>query len=390
MKRDTAQRKAILVLEKRLRAVESAQQARPAAPTPAPAPPTVEPPAPTEVQPPAQFEAPTEERVAEDEPVKKAPEPVTSLEAAKEAEGVALAGTGLTFEPGFRYARFDRASINLSGFLALDAIFLGQISVDEVETEILTWDFTTRYGITDRLQVDANVPLVYRFSNFRSGGVGGVPTALSEIDLSKFDLGDVSFGASYRLIEETRDWPEIIVTVRGDAPTGTSPFGIETVTDPTNSNLIVPEELPTGDGVWGVSGGLTFVKTVDPVVVFANARYFERFSRRFSDVSSATGDQPGTVDPGNAIELGGGAAFALNERMSMTFSYSQRLIDDTFIELDGGERTKIIGSDANVGVVNMGLTWAFTDTFSMTTNVGFGVTSDAADVDVSLRFPYRF
>jgi hypothetical protein len=34
--------------------------------------------------------------------------------------------------------------VNLSGFLALDAIFLGRISIDETQGDITTLDFAAR------------------------------------------------------------------------------------------------------------------------------------------------------------------------------------------------------------------------------------------------------
>ena len=386
--RDEAQRRALLALEQRLRSVEAAGARQPAQP-PAPAPPA-QPPVPPP-SPPQARSAPAEPPAPADEgPVKKEAEPSKAVEGVVEAEHALFERQRFTFEPGFRYARFDRAAINLSGFLALDAIFLGAISVDEIEADILTMDLTGRYGVTDRLQVDVNVPLVYRRSNFQSGGAGGAASALSEADVDRFDIGDVSFGANYRIIEETSDWPDIVGSVRVTSPTGRDPFGIETKVDPNNDNLIFPEELPTGSGVWGVEAGISVLKTVDPVVLFANTRYIYRFQNSFDDIGSAEGDQPGDVDPGNALEFGGGIAYALNERISLSLSYTQRFVNETEIRPDGGEFQEIIGSDAVVGVVNTGLTWALTDSLTMIANVGTGVTADAADVEVSLKFPYRF
>lgn len=380
--RDEAQRRALLALEQRLRSVEAAG-ARPPAQPPAPTP--AQPPAPPQARP-----APAEPPAPADEPVKKEAEPSKAVEGVVEAEHALFERQRFTFEPGFRYARFDRAAINLSGFLALDAIFLGSISVDEIEADILTMDLTGRYGVTDRLQVDVNVPLVYRRSNFQSGGAGGAASALSEADVDRFDIGDITFGANYRIVEETSDWPDIVGSLRVNTPTGRDPFGIETKVDPNNDNLIFPEDLPTGDGVWGVEAGVSVLKTVDPVVLFANARYIYRFQNSFDDIGSSEGDQPGDVDPGNAVEFGGGIAYALNERISLSLSYTQRLVNETEVRPDGGEFQEIIGSDAVVGVVNTGLTWALTDNLTMIANVGTGVTADAADVEFSLKFPYRF
>ncbi len=66
----------------------------------------------------------------------------------------------LTVEVGVTYSHSDRQQFNLSGFLALDSIFLGQINVDEVKADIFTFDLTGRYGLTDRLQLDLNLPFL--------------------------------------------------------------------------------------------------------------------------------------------------------------------------------------------------------------------------------------
>ena len=306
----------------------------------------------------------------------------------------ALFDKRLTLETGFSYARFDRKAINLSGFLVLDAIFLGTISVDNVESDILTFDIQARWGLSERLQVDLAAPFLYRRTTFQSGGVGGDATAQSEEDVTlrpEFQVGDISAGLYYQLRRETATSPDIVANVRIKAPTGTDPYGVKLVTDPNNSNLRFPEELPSGNGVWSLSTGLSFIKTIDPAILFADASLFYNFSERFSDISSTAGTKiPGEVMLGNSLQYGLGMAFALSERMSMTFSYSQRFTEKTRIKQSGGSSTSIIGSDANIAVLNIGVTSALSDRRSMITNLGVGLTSDAADVQFTMKFPYSF
>jgi hypothetical protein len=59
-----------------------------------------------------------------------------------------------TLETGVTYTHSDRRQLTLEGFLALDAIFLGRINLDRVKSDIVQFDVTGRYGVTDRLQVD--------------------------------------------------------------------------------------------------------------------------------------------------------------------------------------------------------------------------------------------
>jgi hypothetical protein len=72
-----------------------------------------------------------------------------------------------TLDTGVTYTRLDRRQLALSGFYALDAIFLGQLSLDQVKANTLVVDTTARYGLSDRWTVDANIPLLYRSTKLR-------------------------------------------------------------------------------------------------------------------------------------------------------------------------------------------------------------------------------
>ena len=88
---------------------------------------------------------------------KKAPERSQSVESVL-LEEHALFDQALSMELGYSYAHFDRSELILRGFLALDAIFLGELSVDEIEGDIITTTLTTRWTATPRLQLDLQVP----------------------------------------------------------------------------------------------------------------------------------------------------------------------------------------------------------------------------------------
>ncbi len=310
--------------------------------------------------------------------------------ASKSAEAVyreqgALFNQTFTLETGLTYSHSDRRDLIVNGFLALDAIFLGNINLDRVRSDIWQFDVTARYGMTDRLQFDFNAPFLYRTSTFQSGGVGGSASALSDEDVNESGIGDVSAGVYYRLFKETAELPDIVWNLRVKAPTGKDPYGIKIV--PTsNNNLTIPNDLPTGNGVWTLSSGLTFVKTVDPAILFASASYAHNFTRKFDDISSVPGSSvSGEIDLGDSIQVGGGVAFALNDRMSVSTSYAHRFTQDS--RVDG---TRIIGSSANSGLLSFGVTYAMTNKLSMVGSVGLGVTPDAPDVTVGIKFPYNF
>lgn len=316
------------------------------------------------------------------------PKRAQSVENIYQQEGV-LFTNKFTFELGLTYARFDRRQLTLSGFLALDAIFLGTISVDQVKSDIFTIDSTARWGITDRLQVDVNLPAVFRSSNFISAGAGGSSTAPSEARSKASDIGDASVGVYYQLSPETTTSPDLVVNFRLKAPTGVEPYGIKVFQpDPANSNLQIPRSLPTGSGLWAFSFGASVLRTLDPAITFANLQYTHNRAGSFDDISTVEGTvQPGEVDLGNSIQWGFGIAFALNEISSLSFSFSDLIVQAARTRAAGAEWTKIVGSDANAATFNIGFTRSFNPVSSMIASLGIGLTPDAPDFSFSLRFP---
>lgn len=301
----------------------------------------------------------------------------------------ALFNRTFTLETGISYTHSDRRELILNGFLALDAIFLGNISLDRVKSDIVQFDVTGRYGYSDRLQFDFNAPFLYRESTFQSGGVGGSAATLGEEDVRQSDVGDVSAGIFYRLFTETATSADMILSLRAKAPTGKDPFGIKIVD--VNNDLQVPEDLPTGNGVWSVTPGVTFVKTVDPAILFASASYTYNIEKSFSDISSRQGEKvSGDVDLGDSVQLGAGIAYALNDRLSTSISYSHRFAKKSRIRSEGADWQSVIGSDASAGLLNFGVNFALTDRLTMVSNVGIGITPDAPDITVGVKFPYNF
>lgn len=310
----------------------------------------------------------------------------------------ALFSDRLTIEPGINYSYSDRSQLALRGFLALDAIFLGEINVDNVKSHITTFDLSTRYGLTDRLELGLNIPFVYRSSTYQTIGKGFSTELNSERSVDDAGLGDISASLSYRLLPETQTRPDVVVNMGVRAPTGTDPYGIPTRTEKfssqnadgeeRNTNLTVPAELPTGNGVWAVTAGASVLKTLDPAIVFANLGYTYNIEESFDDISASDGQQPGKVDLGDSIRAGFGTAFALNERLSLSLSYSHEYIQKSETT-QGGVSNEVIGSDASVGVFSLGGTYALNDSTSVVTSLGIGLTDDASDISLTFRMPFQ-
>ncbi|OBZ23107.1 hypothetical protein BS643_02815 [Pseudomonas protegens] len=308
-----------------------------------------------------------------------------------EASGF-FGGGKFSVETGLTYARYDARQLTVNGFLALDSIFLGNINLDRIKSDTWTLDLTARYNLNNRWQFDINAPVVYRESTFQSGGGGGSGTQTTEESVTRDPtLGDVNFGVAYKFLDESEFWPDAVATLRVKAPTGKDPFGIKLVRSAGNNNLYVPESLPTGNGVWSVTPGISLVKTFDPAVLFGTLAYTHNLEESFDDISSTVGSKtPGKVRLGDSFQIGAGVAFALNEKMSMSFSVSDLVQRKSKLKQDGGDWQSVVSSDANAGYFNVGMTIAASDNLTIVPNLSIGMTEDAPAFTFSLKFPYYF
>ena len=229
-------------------------------------------------------------------------------------------------------------------------------------------------------------------ATYQSGGAGNDATATSEGSVTRDPtIGDVNFGVAYKFLDETPTLPDAVVSVRVKAPTGKEPFGIKLVKQPNNDNLYVPESLPTGNGVWSVTPGISLVKTFDPAVLFGSLSYTHNFEDSFDDISSEVNQKVGgKVRLGDSFQFGVGVAFALNEKMSMSFSVSDLVQRKSKLKPDGGDWQSVVSSDANAGYFNVGMTIAASDNLTIVPNLAIGMTDDAPDFTFSLKFPYYF
>ncbi|WP_095108204.1 transporter [Pseudomonas sp. Irchel 3E20] len=309
-----------------------------------------------------------------------------------EASGF-FGGGSFSLETGMTYSRYDTRQLILNGFLALDSIFLGNINLDRIKADNWTFDVTGRYNFNNRWQFDLNVPVVYRESTYQSGGAqNGAAGVTSEKSITRDPtIGDVNFGVAYKFMDESVNTPDAVVTLRVKAPTGKEPFGIKLRQVSNNTNLFVPDELPTGNGVWSITPGISLVKTFDPAVLFGSLSYTHNLEQDFDDISSSPSIKtPGSVRLGDSFQIGAGIAFALNEKMSMSFSVSDLIQKKSKLKSDGGDWQSVVSSDANAGYFNVGMTVAATDNLTIVPNLSIGLTDDAPDFTFSLKFPYYF
>lgn len=307
----------------------------------------------------------------------------------------ALFNRRLSVEAGLTYTRYDRKQLTLNGFLALDAIFLGNIGIENVEADTATLNLATRWGISPRLTLSAEVPWIQRKTIYQKGGAGGSAAAIAQQTSSGGGLGDLGISANVKLLSERERWPETVLTAGITAPTGREPYGMDwRVIERDDDDFIrfaIPGEQPTGNGVWQANVGLSMVKTADPAILFANFGYIYSQRGSFDDLDSNPETvNPGDVKLGNVFYAGAGLAFAFNERTSLSLSYSGRFNARARTRYRGGEWVKVIGSDGNAGTLNLGMTYAINRHATLVTQLGVGLSPDAPDFSLSFKLPYAF
>ncbi len=297
----------------------------------------------------------------------------------------------LTLTAGWNDTYYDRRQLSLSGFLALDAIFLGNISVGQTKAQIHTFDLAAQYGVSDDLTLNFDLPYVVRSSTFLSAGQNASSTAISEASVSDNAIGDVSFGFDWRLLREHENAPDVVASLKVTAPTGTSPFGIAlTQPDASNSNLQVPQRLPTGNGVWSINPSVSFLKSNDPVVLFGSVGYLYNVARDVGVIDPATIDSSGRVKLGDGFQLGGGVALVLNERASVSTSVSGLFARSTKVQLPGQGWQTVTGSASTNVSLSFGMNYALSSHLTLSAALQAGLTPDAPNYALSLRFPYTF
>lgn len=282
-------------------------------------------------------------------------------------KGGALLGQGrLVLEPSFQYAQTSaKQVVSISGYTIFDVIHIGKIDVNELRRQIYMPSLTARLGFR-KMEINLKAPWLYR----RDRETKTAGSSTNVVSRKSGGFGDMEGGLVYRLMEERASRPDIMLNFGFKSRTGRNPYGL------------ADSEFPTGNGHLGYSGGLIFVKTSDPVVLYLNITYFYNARRTIGRIN---GIDYGRIDPGDSLEYNLGTVVALNEKFSLNFGLSHRLTGYTY-----QNGVKISGSDLNAISFTIGSTYAISRTFSIDFVAGIGLTGDANDVTLQIRVPFSF
>lgn len=277
-------------------------------------------------------------------------------------------------EPSLSYAHITTDSIFIDGFAILPVLVVGEVGVQRNRADLLIAALTGRIGLTEDIQLELRVP--YRLEHDRFSRPTATPPF--EDTVLDGDLGDISASLYWQVVREAVGTPNVILGLLGKSATGKDVF--EVSVDPVNS---VPTEAATGSGFYALKGSVTFSKTTDPALVFANIGYTHNFTR--DGVRIASTGEVADFEPGDTFEFGFGLAYALSPTLSINTQYQQALTLST--QRDGVD---VVNTALNVAALRMGAIWAFGKERRIDVSVGIGLTEDSPDTVVEIRMPFSF
>lgn len=199
--------------------------------------------------------------------------------------------------------------------------------------------------LTDGLELDVILPFLVHAEQEIDLGTGASSSASTGI-------GDVGAALRYQLWYERGVRPGLIIDIQGKSRTG--------------------GDTLRGTGNASIGGGVTLLKSIDPVVFFGRVGYAETLKH-------------GNRNLGNIVEYSLGMGFSLNDRVAFNMQFVGSLIGKT--KLQG---VTVDGSSLEIASLLFSTTVLISKQLFVEPIVGIGMTEDAFDASIGVRIPYRF
>jgi hypothetical protein len=309
-----------------------------------------------------------------------------------EQPGVLTQRGKYVFEPALQYGYSSSNRVALVGYTVIPALLIGLIDVREVKRNTTTATATLRTGLTNRIEVEAKLPYVYRSDATVSREVFTGTAVERAFETSGKAMGDIELAARYQLNNGGVDMPYFIGGLRFKSRTGKDPFEVTTDCQRrcigeniTGSGL--PLELPTGSGFYSLQPSLTWLFPSDPAVFFGSFSYLHNFKRDVSrTVLGGEKESLGEIAPGGVIGFNFGMGLALNDKASFSVGYDHNSVARTKQNgraVPGSVRMQL-------GTLLIGYSYRLTEKKTLSVAVGAGLTRDTPDVSLMVRVPMSF
>jgi len=305
------------------------------------------------------------------------------------AGGVLTPKGVFVIDPSLEFDYWSQNQLGVNGFQIIPGITFGNIFVTRFEQNILTAAATVRYGLTDRLELNAKIPYVYNSGSTSSLIPVGAAAELLSVSATGSSIGDLQFGGSYQINSGDNGWPIFVVNGLFKTSTGVSPFDVPIITlsDPNGQFLSgTPKRLATGTGFYAVTPSVTMLLPTAPGVLFANLQDQHNFGATQPIQDRQGGPAtPVYLQPGESPSVTFGIGFALNDRAALTFSYQQTHVFSAF-----ANHQAVQGSPYSYGTFNFGLGYQISQSTRLNLSVGIGTGPNTPAAKVLLEVPYKF
>lgn len=268
-----------------------------------------------------------------DAPIGTAPKGRTASEVFLRDQRIVLAPNEVTLDFGLLYAREDTLTLVDVG----NGPTLGL-----VESDTFGGVLVGRYSIGRATELFAS-------TSYRNQQVAIFADGQPFSRASRGDFGDIGLGVRRTIVDEGPGRPDVIVTLEGSIPTGASSYG--------------------------AGGGVTLVKSFDPVVLFGSIDYRHTFSRDFANINR--------LQPRDRIDAQVGYAFALNDTVILntalqgSFNFAATFSDAEFRQNDTFN-------------LLLGLTARVSRNLFVQPSVSYRLNGTGSGVLFGLNFPYTF
>lgn len=309
-----------------------------------------------------------------------------------EMPGVLTPKGKVILEPSLQYVYSSNNRVALIGYTIIPALLIGLIDVREVKRNTVTAALTTRYGLSNRWELEARLPYIYRSDAAISREISTGSASENAFNNSGKAVGDVELAARYQLNNGGGGLPYFIGSLRFKSRTGKDAFEVVTdcvtrcIGNTTGTGL--PLSLPTGSGFYSLQPGVTWLFPSDPAVFFGGFSYTYNFKRDNLSRLVLNGEREfiGSVQPGGVFGVNFGMGLALNDKSTFSLGVDLNSVGRTMQNGDpvrGSVRTQLAS-------LLMGYSYRYSDKTAFSISVGAGLTRDTPDLTLNLKIPMSF
>lgn len=294
----------------------------------------------------------------------------------------------LVFEPSLQYAFSSSDRVSIVGYSILPALVIGLIDVRSVKRSTWIASAGLRYGLTNRLEIEAKLPYVYRNDDTISRPLNLNSAAAERLFSADGNgLGDIELAARYQLNLPKGNDPFYVAGLRLKTRTGKDPFEVEYLEASSPQNFgTFQKELPTGSGFYSLQPSLSAVLPTDPAVFFGGINYLWNIKRDVNKEVGGPGNFVGEVDPGDSIGINLGMGLSLNERSAFSIGYEHTWIGKTKVD----DTSPDTATSTQLASLLVGYSYRLGKTTNFNLSIGAGLTEDTPDTQITVRLPIRF